>query len=53
MPASKQYRLYDPERKRIIISTSPRFVEGQRLHLPSIEAESTETVGFDPIEAGP
>jgi hypothetical protein len=53
MPTSKQYRLYDPKRKRIIISTSPRFVEGQRLHLPGIEAESTETVGFDPMEAGP
>lgn len=53
MPTSKQYRLYDPERKRIIISTSPRFEEGRRLLFPHSIAPLTETVGFDPMEADP
>ena len=51
MPTSKQYRLYDPVGKRILVATTPRFEEGQRLNLPGIKAESTETVGFNPMEA--
>ena len=31
MPAARQYRLYDPEKKAIIIATAPRFLEDKRL----------------------
>jgi hypothetical protein len=53
MPTSKQYRLYNPETKKIIVSTSPRFEEGHRLEFPGKAAPSTEVVGFDPMEADP
>lgn len=53
MPTSKQYRLYDPKNKRILVSTSPRFEEGHRLQLPGGPSPHEETVGFDPMEADP
>jgi 3D (Asp-Asp-Asp) domain-containing protein len=54
MQTSKQYRLYDPIGDRILVATTPRFKEGQQLDLPDgVKAESSETVGFDPMEADP
>jgi hypothetical protein len=53
MPTSKQYRLYDPVGDQVIIATSVRFVESQRLDLLDPDEESHEVVGFDPMEAAP
>ena len=53
MPTSKQYRLYDPDQKRIIISTSPRFEEGQRLSIPGYAPSDIGVISFDPMEADP
>jgi hypothetical protein len=32
MPTLRQYRLYDPVREQLVISTAPTFVEGKRLN---------------------
>jgi hypothetical protein len=52
-PSTKQYRLYDPERNKIILSTSLRFDEGRHLQFPGYTPARTEIVGFDPTEADP
>jgi hypothetical protein len=51
MATTKQYRLYDPVGDRIIIATSVKFVEDQRLDLVDSDEEPAEDVGFDPMEA--
>ncbi|KFY92869.1 hypothetical protein V500_04000 [Pseudogymnoascus sp. VKM F-4518 (FW-2643)] len=48
---SKQYRLYNPVGDRVIIATSVRFVEDQRLDLVDPDKGPAEDVGFDPMEA--
>src|SRR5580692_8940070 len=51
MPTSRQYRLYDPVREQIVISTAPTFVEGKRLDWDWKEALVGQVVTpFDPME---
>ena len=51
MPTTRQYRLYDPVKKAILISTAPQFIENKRLEInwkgidPSLEIKP-----FEPAE---
>jgi hypothetical protein len=52
MPISRQYKLYDPVNKRIIVSTAPTFREDRRLEYDWDEELPGEVVTiFDPMEA--
>ena len=52
MPTSRQYKLYDPVNKRIIVSTAPTFREDRRLQYNWAEELPGEVVTiFDPMEA--
>jgi hypothetical protein len=52
MPTSRQYRLYDPINKRIIVSTAPTFREDLCLQYDWKEELPGEVVTvFDPMEA--
>jgi hypothetical protein len=52
MPTSRQYKLYDPITKRIIVSTAPTFREDKRLQYNWDEELPGEVVTiFDPWEA--
>jgi hypothetical protein len=53
MAASRQYRLYDPVKKEVFISSYPIFLEDSRYNLPDGVLPRAETVGFDPMEADP
>ena len=51
MPTGRQYRLYDPVKKAVLISTAPRFIEDKRLNVNWKEIDSTlETAQFEPTE---
>ncbi|ELR08377.1 hypothetical protein VC83_03519 [Pseudogymnoascus destructans] len=50
---SRQYRLHHQVGNRIIVPTAPRFEEGTLDLPPDVEAESSETMVFDPMEANP
>jgi len=52
MPTSRQYRLYEPEKGEVIISTAPIFTENKHLEWDwKEELIGEETVPFDPMEA--
>ena len=52
MPTSRQYKLYDPKAKRVIVSTAPIFREGQRLSYDWGNQPLGDIVTvFDPWEA--
>ena len=54
MPTSRQYKLYYPDSKRIIVSTAPRFQEEKRLEWDwEEEPIGEETTPFDPMEPDP
>lgn len=54
MPTTRQYRLYDPERKEVLVSTAPKFQEDRHLEFNWDGQSSTEdgvdTLEFDPME---
>lgn len=51
MPTTRQYRLYDPVKKAVLISTAPRFVEGKRLEVNWKEIDPLlDTTQFEPTE---
>lgn len=51
MPTSKQYRLYDPVTKTIIVSSNPRFEENEFWEWSSESREPGEDLdSFDPME---
>ena len=54
MPTSRQYKLYCPESKQIIVSTAPTFKEDKRLEWDWDEQlAGEETTPFDPMEPDP
>ena len=51
MPTMRQYRLYDPIKKAVLISTAPHFVEDKRLEVNWKEIDPLlETTPFEPTE---
>jgi hypothetical protein len=51
MPTARQYRLYSPERRRIVIATAPKFDENKRLDYNWEETLPGDLViPFDPME---
>jgi hypothetical protein len=51
MPTARQYRLYDPERGRVLTSTAPTFTENRRLLWDwKEEVIGDEITPFDPME---
>lgn len=51
MPTKRQYRLYDPIKRAVIISTAPRFLEDKRLNINWKEIDPTlEIAQFEPTE---
>lgn len=52
MPTSRQYRLYDPVKKAILVSTAPRFIEDKRLDVRWDDlVPNFEAAPFEPTEA--
>ncbi|TAQ84462.1 hypothetical protein B7494_g7220 [Chlorociboria aeruginascens] len=54
MPTTRQYRLYDPVKKRIVIATEPKFLEHKKLEWDwaapnDLEESEDESVPFDPM----
>jgi hypothetical protein len=50
MPTTRQYRLYDPVNRRIIVSTAPKFREDARLVWEWNPEPGVESIPFDPME---
>ena len=51
-PTTRQYRLYDPAKKAILVSTAPRFIEDKRLDIQWGDLmPNVETAPFEPTEA--
>ncbi len=51
MPTARQYRLYDPKRAKVIVSTAPNFKEDRYLDWNWNEiVVGEETTPFDPME---
>ena len=49
MPTSRQYKLFEPDTGRIIISTAPKFRENQRLDFKWAEHPGDAVLPFDPM----
>jgi hypothetical protein len=49
MPTSRQYKLFEPDTGRIIISTTPKFREDQRLDFKWVEQPGDAVLPFDPM----
>jgi hypothetical protein len=54
MPTTRQYKLYDPKQREILVSTAPKFQENERLEInwgePTDTEDAVDTVEFDPME---
>lgn len=50
MPTSKQYQLYDPVTKSIVVSSNPTFEENQFWEWPELEEPGEDVDSFDPME---
>jgi hypothetical protein len=49
MPTSRQYKLYDPEKRRIIVSTAPKFNENKRLDFEWVDPAGDVVLPFEPM----
>lgn len=49
MPTSRQYKLFEPVKSNVIVSTAPKIVKDKRVEIIWQELEGDVVIPFDPM----